>query len=528
MPQSDSRPKTPESLSPFENFRYDLPASMVVFLVALPLCLGIAVASGAPPIAGLITGIVGGLVVAWASGSPLSVSGPAAGLTAIVAAAITEVGGYEAFLVAVMLAGLMQIGLGFLRAGLIAYYFPSTVIKGLLAAIGAILVLKEIPHALGVDADYFGDFEFWQRDGENTFSEIAEALGHTQFGAMAIAVIGLAVLIALDRWPKLKLKWLPGPLIVVTLGIALNQLFFWALPEYYQGATHRVTLPSFSSFSEAVSIVPSPDWAAITNPAVWKAAGLIAVIASIETLLCVEAIDKLDPFQRRTPTNRELHAQGLGNFLAGLLGGIPLTAVIVRGSANIQSGGRTKMAAFGHGVLLLAAVLTIPAVLNQIPYAALAAVLLHIGYKLAPVGLFKRMYRRGWDQFTPFIITFVAILFTDLLIGVLIGLAAGVFFILRANLATPYFMHHREVRDRAEEGGTRSLVRIELSENVSFLNKASVSQALQELPDQSIVEIDGSSSQYIDRDVVEIIRDFAQTAHVRGIELRLAGVPELD
>lgn len=526
-----TRVEEPESLSPFANLRHDLPSAVVVFLVALPLCLGIAVASDAPPMAGLITGIIGGLIVAWASGSPLSVSGPAAGLTAIVAGAITQLGSYEAFLLAVFLAGLMQMGLGALKAGLIAYYFPTTVIKGLLAAIGAILILKEIPHALGVDADYLGDLDFNQADGQNTLTEIAEAvngLGHTQLGAVTIAGLGLAILLALMRWPKLQRAWLPGPLLVVVLGIGLNELFLAVSPDLYQGESHRVALPVFDSLGGIASTIRFPDFSRIGDPAIWTSAATIAVIASIETLLCVEAIDKLDPYNRTTPTNRELGAQGLGNSIAGLIGGIPMTAVIVRGSANVQSGGRTKMSAFGHGCLLLLTVVLIPFVLNRIPYAALAAVLLHIGYKLAPVSLFKTMYRRGWEQFAPFMITFCAILFTDLLRGVLIGLAAGVFFVLKANLQTPYFMSQREVRDEQTERGSVAHVRIELSQNVSFLNKASVNKVLHELPAGSVVEIDGSGSQYIDRDVLEIIRDFERSGSRRGLEVKLVAVPELD
>jgi len=529
---ANTQVEEPESLSPFANLKHDIPAAVVVFLVALPLCLGIAVASDAPPMAGLITGIIGGFIVAWASGSPLSVSGPAAGLTAIVAGAIASLGSYEAFLLAVFLAGIIQAGLGGIRAGLIAYYFPSTVIKGLLAAIGAILILKEIPHALGVDADYLGDLDFHQRDGENTITEIGNALsglGHTQLGAVLIAVLGLAILLSLERWPKLKRSWLPGPLLVVGLGIGLNELFHLVSPDLYQGASHRVTLPVFESLAQIGDAIAFPDFSRIGDIEVWKAAGTIAVIASIETLLCVEAIDKLDPYNRTTPTNRELGAQGLGNSLAGLIGGIPMTAVIVRGSANVQSGGRTKMSAFVHGLLLLVTVLLIPFVLNLIPYAALAAVLLHIGYKLAPVSLFKTMYKRGWGQFLPFVITFSAILFTDLLIGVLIGLAAGVFFVLKANLKTPYFMHHREVYDeQTDDGSTRSHVRIALSENVSFLNKASVNKVLHDLEAGSVVEIDGSNSQYIDRDVVEIIRDFERSSNRRGVQVTLNAIPELD
>lgn len=515
------------NLSPLKNFRHDLPAAIVVFLVALPLCLGIAKASGAPLIAGLIAGIVGGIVVAWLSGSPLAVSGPAAGLFVIVLDGITELGSWEAFLVTVILAGVIQLILGFARAGIIAYYFPSSVIKGLLAAIGIILILKQIPHAIGFDADYEGDMAFAQPDGRNTLTEIPYALGHFHLGATIISTVGLLLLILESKFARFKPKWLPGPLLVVGLGILFNEVFRTAAPALANEGMLLVELPTATS-GTIFSAIASPDFSAFSNPAVYRIAAVLAVIASIETLLCIEAIDKLDPFRRVSNTNRELRAQGIGNIISGLLGGLPMTAVIVRGSTNVHSGGRTRMAAFGHGVLLLLSVLLVPGLLAKIPLASLAAVLLHVGYKLAPVGLFKRIYRLGWSQFVPFVVTILAILFTDLLIGVAIGMAVGIFYILRANLATPYFMHRRTDEETQGPRGSRHHIVIELSENVTFLNKASVNRALQEIPDGSLVEIDGRSALYIDRDVLEIVHEFAAGAQHRGVDVKLIGMPNAD
>lgn len=521
-PTHPSHSGTATNLSPWANFRHDLPASVVVFLVALPLCLGIALASGAPLMAGLITGVVGGLVVPWLTGSPLSVSGPAAGLTVIVLAGIERLGGYDAFVLAVMLSGVMQIGLGMVRAGLVAYYFPSNVIKGLLAAIGVILILKQIPHAIGFDLDYEGDLAFVQPDGRNTLTEIPYAIGHFHLGALIIAAVGLVLLIAWAKIPALKrLRWLPGPLIVVAAGIALNEGFRAFAPTLANEGKLLVNLGDGSLWAE----FRFPDWSRITDPEIYTTAALIAIVGSIETLLCVEAIDKIDPYKRSSDTNRELRAQGVGNMLAGLIGGLPMTAVIVRGSANVHSGGRSQMASFGHGVLLVAAVLAIPSVLKLIPLAALAAILLHVGYKLAPISLFVSLYRRGLDQFVPFMVTVVAILFSDLLTGVAIGMGCAVFYILRANLATPYFIHRMEVIENAEQ---KSRIHIELSENVTFLNKASVNKALRELPDNSVVEIDGSHATYIDRDVLELIEEFREGARLRGIEVSITQVPASD
>ena len=515
------------NLSPFKNFKHDLPAGIVVFLVALPLGLGIALASGAPLLSGLISGIVGGIVVSWFTGSPLSVSGPAAGLTVIVLNAIDSLQSWEAFILAVFISGLLQVVLGFARAGLIAYYFPSTVIKGLLAAIGLILILKQIPHAIGFDADPEGEMSFQQIDGRNTFTEIPYAIGHFHLGAALIALVGVIILVAIEKNPKLKFKWLPGPLIVVALGLILNELFLAVAPSLANVNELLVQIPDVADHG-LLSMMSFPDFSRLGDPLIYTTAVTLAVVGSIETLLCVEAMDRQDPYKRQSEPNKELKAQGIGNAVAGLIGGLPMTAVIVRGSANVQAGGRTPMASFAHGVLLVVSVLLVPTLMNKIPLAALAAVLLHVGYKLAPIGLFKRMWSLGSNQFIPFIITVLAILFTDLLWGVLIGLAAGTFYILRANLATPYYMHSRQARQEEGPTGKRMHIDIELSENVSFLNKASVSRALQDIPDDARVRISGAHCLYIDRDVLEIIHDFAGSARHRGIEVELEDIPPAD
>lgn len=513
------------------NLKYDLPASVVVFLVALPLCLGIAVASGAPPLAGLITGIVGGTVVAWVSGSPSAVSGPAAGLTTIVLAAIHDLG-YEGFLLAVVAAGIMQIALGLARAGIFAYYFPSSVIKGMLAAIGIILIIKQIPHALGFDEDFEGDLTLFEDvtvtlpdGGEVTlsfFEQLTYAFGHIGWGAVIITLIGLVALLLWGRIDFLKnLRWLPGPLVVVVGGVLLNLLFHGVAPEWALENKHLVRLPS-GGFDELFGALRFPDFSRLADAEIYSSAFTIAAVASIETLLCIEAMDKLDPWKRSTPTNRELVAQGVGNTLAGMIGGLPMTAVIVRGSANIHSGARTRMSAFVHGLMLLLAVVLIPFVMNMIPLAALAAVLLYVGYKLANFDLFKRMLSMSSDVWVPFIVTIVAILATDLLRGVGIGMVVGLFFILRSNLQTPFFVRHR---DSHPEHDGRQFVRLELSENVSFLNRASVNRVLHELPEGAIVEIDGTRSQYMHPDVIELIHEFEETAHTRGIEVTMIGIP---
>ncbi|MHC2992875.1 membrane protein [Pontibacter sp. HJ8] len=502
------------------NLGKDIPAGLVVFLVALPLCLGISLASGAPLLSGIITGIVGGVVVAWLSGSNLSVSGPAAGLTVIVLNGIETLQSYEAFLLAVVLAGVLQVGLGFLKAGVIGLYFPSSVIRGMLAAIGLILILKQIPHFMGADDDFFGEMNFFQPDGRNTFSELIHAFSAINLGALIIGVLSLTVLILWDTpfIKRIKLfKLIPGALIVVIGSVGINYLFIHYFPELAVAGNHLVNLPMISSAQDIGNELRFPAFDQFTNPSLYVVAFTIAIIASLETLLSVEAVDKLDPHKRRTPNNRELKAQGVGNIMAGLLGGIPMTAVIVRSSANIAAGGQTKMSAFVHGIFLLLSVLFLAGFLNQVPLSALAAVLLIVGFKLTKPALYKSQLKLGHEQFIPFIVTILAILFTDLLVGILIGLTIGIFYILKANYKSPYFYHKEEQRDK-------DIIRIRLSEHVSFLNKASIVLTLEHLPQNSHVIIDGENSEYIDYDVLEAIQAFKETAHERNITVEVLNV----
>lgn len=495
------------------NLKKDLPSSIVVFLVALPLCLGIALASGAPLFAGLLTGILGGIVTASVSGSQLSVSGPAAGLTVIVFGAIAKLGSYETFLLAILLAGGLQILLGIIKAGTIASYFPSSVIEGMLAAIGIILILKQIPHAVGYDASFEGDESFNSGGSENTFSAISTALSRVSYGAVIISSVSLLVLI---YWPKFKkLSALPAPLLVVAIGILFAFLFKGTGFEIK--AEHLVQIPVVNSFSEFKDLFISPDFSQIANPDVWVVAGTIAVVASLETLLSVEAVDKIDPYKRVSPTNRELVAQGVGNMTSGLLGGLPMTAVIVRSSANVNSGGKTKVSAIFHGLWLLLSLLLIPGVLNSIPLSCLAAILLMTGYKLAKFDLFKKMWKEGKGQFIPFAATILAVVFTDLLKGVAIGMMIGVFYILRNNLRNPYFY-------TIERNGDKKLITIKLAEEVSFLNKAAIQFTLNHLPNETDVVIDGTNSRYIDSDVLEIIHNFKHNAYSKGIIVQLVNV----
>lgn len=498
-----------------KNLKRDLPSSIVVFLVALPLCLGIALASGAPLFAGLITGIVGGVVVASLSGSQLSVSGPAAGLTAIVLGAIGQLGGYQIFLLAVVLAGAMQIILGLLKGGTIGNYFPSSVIEGMLAAIGLTLILKQLPHALGVDSDFFGDESFFQKDNENTFSAISGALNHFSLAAIIISVLSILILVF---WPKFKkLSVVPAPLVVVVIGVVLTIAFQGG--NYALAAKQMVEIPVVNSWSEFTGLFAVPDFSQILNGKVWVVAATIAVVASLETLLSIEAVDKIDPIKRVSPTNRELMAQGTGNMVSGLLGGLPLTSVIVRSSANVNAGGRTKMSAIFHGGWLLLSLLFIPGIINMIPLACLAAILLVTGYKLARIELFKHMFHKGWDQFVPFVITIVAVLLTDLLKGVAIGMLFSIFYLLRTNMRNPYFY-------KIQEEGNKKNLRIKLAEEVSFLNKAAIQVVLNKIPKETNVIIDGSNSRYIDPDVLETIFNYKHNAYTKGIIVILENIKE--
>lgn len=513
----------------FAHYKADLPAGLVVFLVALPLCLGIALASGAPLFSGIIAGILGGIVVGSMSGSSASVSGPAAGLTVIILNAIESLGSFEMLLLATLIAGGIQLIMGIFKAGIISHYFPSSVIKGLLAAIGLTLILKQIPHAVGYDADFEGDFAFLQPDGENTFSELLKAFDFLHTGAAVISLVSLLILLAWEQpWMK-KLglvKAVPGALVVVVAGILMNLLFGLIAPSLQIQGNHLVQLPVLESLGEAGTLISLPDFSAWNNPQVYVVAFTIAIIASIETLLNVEATDKLDPHKRITPTNRELKAQGIGNMLSGLIGGLPMTSVIVRSSANLAFGARTKLSAIFHGILLLICVLLIPTILNLIPLSALAAVLIFIGYKLTKVSLYSEMYRLGWNQFVPFIVTVIAIMFTDLLRGIMIGMAFAIFFILRNNYKTPYFFE-KDKDDQGKSVAPKERIRIFLSEEMTFLNKGSMLLTLRNIPRNSDVLIDGSRSVNIDYDVLEVINNFKQTAKEKNIRLELINIPEI-
>jgi len=500
------------------NFKFDLPSSLVVFLVALPLCLGIALASGAPLFSGLIAGIIGGLIVAPLSGSPLGVSGPAAGLAVIVYGAIEELGSYPTFLAAVVVAGVAQVLLGVLKAGVIGYYFPSSVIKGMLSGIGIIIFLKQIPHAVGYDANPEGDFSFIQQDGHNTFSEISYMLGNLSNTAMLISGLGLLILVLWEQKFIKNLSFstiIQGPLVVVLMGIGVN-VFFANYVGLALNASQIVAIPVNDGFSSFLTQFTTPDFKAFLNPSIYAIGVTMAVVASLETLLCVEATDKLDPYKRITPTNRELFAQGAGNIVSGFIGGLPITQVIVRSSANIQSGGRTKTSAFLHGALLLICAFSIPKLLNLIPLSALAAILLLVGYKLAKPSLVVNMWRRGRSEFIPFAITVLGIVFTDLLSGIALGLVVAVVFILWENFKIPYKFDIKHY----EKGEP---IVISFSESVSFLNKASIQRTLNTVPDDSKIILDASATLNMHLDVKEIIEEFQISAVLRNIEVVLTG-----
>ncbi|MEO0474217.1 MAG: SulP family inorganic anion transporter, partial [Bacteroidota bacterium] len=476
--------------------------------------LGIALASEAPLFAGLIAGIVGGIVVSIASGSPLGVSGPAAGLIAIVVGAVASLGSYEAFLVAVVLAGLIQIVLGLLKAGIIGYYFPNAVIRGMLTGIGITIVIKQLPFIFG-----------YPKDLDGTFMEKLEFISQSIApGSIVITVVGLAILIlwGLPFMKRLTFsRILPGPLVAVITGVLLYIAFLGsslAIPDNPEKYTHLVNIPITDSWASFLELFTLPDFSVLSNPEVYVVAMTIAVVASLETLLCVEATDKLDPEKRITPTNRELLAQGIGNSISGMIGGLPITQVIVRSSANIQAGGKSKASAFIHGIFLLVTVLAIPNILNLIPYASLAAILLMVGYKLAKPALFKEMYEKGWEQFIPFIATVVFILATDLLIGIGVGLAIAIAQILWNNYKVPYHFD-QEVHDEKP-------IHILLSEDVSFLNKASIKHTLEQLPDDSYVILDASKTKNIHPDVIEIIEDFRINAGTRNITFEFKEMPQ--
>ncbi|MEJ7828219.1 MAG: SulP family inorganic anion transporter [Segetibacter sp.] len=497
----------------------DISAGIVVFLIALPLCLGVALASGAPLLSGVISGIIGGIVVGLLSRSQTSISGPAAGLAAVVLSAINELGAFEIFLTAVVIAGVIQLILGMVKAGFVANYIPRNVVKGLLAAIGIILILKQIPHAMGFDRDFQEDFTFLQRDGENTFTELLTALNFILPGAVIITAISIFVLITWDKTPMKKVKLFPASLFVVILGVFLNFIFKKYMPALAIQTTHLVNIPPLDT-NNLGSYLHFPSLANFGNYNIWIVAFTIAIIASLETLLNIEAVDKIDPHKRETPQNNELIAQGVGNIFAGFLGGIPITSVIVRSSVNIQSGNETKFSAILQGVLMLISVLAFSQTFNLIPLASLAAILLMTGYRLARITIFKEMYRKGWEQFVPFVVTILAIVFTDLLIGVVIGLLVSIFYLLRSNFRNPFVKEDNQLH-------IGEVVKLELPNQVSFFNKASIKETLWAVPANTKVIIDATYSDYIDTDVLEIIVDFKiVVAPERNIQLNILGLKD--
>ncbi|WP_295126223.1 SulP family inorganic anion transporter [uncultured Chitinophaga sp.] len=498
--------------SPFSNVKGDLSAGLVVFLIAVPLCLGIALASGAPLFSGMIAGIVGGIVIGSLSGSNLSVSGPAAGLTSIVLAAIVSLGRFELFLMAVVLAGAIQLALGFAKAGTVASYFPSNVITGMLTAIGITIILTQIPHALGYDKNADVDEGY-------TVQALTDMIGNVHPGAVIITVISILILLYWNKIPVVKA--VPSALVAVLTAVGLNALFIATDSSLAIIAKeHLVTLPVASDFNSFIGQFKTPDFSSITNSKVLITAFTIAIVASVETLLNVEATDKLDPLKRHSAPNRELVAQGVGNMISGMIGGLPITSVIVRSSANINAGGRTRLSSITHGALLLVCAALIPFLLNLIPLATLAAVLLVTGYKLCKISVFKQMFAKGKYQWVPFVVTVVAIIATNLLVGVAIGLAASVLSILRGNLKSPYLFSKEKYR-------TGDFIRLELAQEVSFLNKADIMLTLDRLPAESTVEIDASKTAYIDQDVLDIIREFSQIkAPQNKIKVVLKGFKE--
>ncbi len=508
------------ALSRLHGLNNDFFAGVVVFLVALPLCLGIAIASNAPIVSGLLAGIVGGLVVGFLSGSHTSVSGPAAGLTAVIAAQITQLGSFDAFLAALVIAGLIQIAFGLARAGFISAFFPTSVIKGLLAAIGFILILKQLPHLVGFDIDPEGEMAFLQRDQHTTFSELSEMINHVHWGAFVVGIASLVVLVLLNRSEWFKKTKMPSPLLVVVFGTALGFLFSYLGASWSIGSEHRVLVPVVNSFSDIASLFQTPKFSVLANPSTWIAGLSLALVASLETLLNLEAIDKIDQKQRKSPANRELVAQGVGNLLLGLIGGLPTTSVIVRSSVNINAGAQTKRSAIIHGLLLLICVLLLPAVINQIPLSCLAAILIITGLKLVRPAIFVDMWAQGKQQLLPFLSTFLGIVFTDLIIGVMIGLCVSVFFILQRNIKGP-------VRVMAEHHMNGEIIRVILDSQVSFLNRASLRKALDSLPQGSRVVIDAKDTDYIDADVLDMLNDFRnEAASVRKISISTVGFKE--
>jgi MFS superfamily sulfate permease-like transporter len=497
----------------FDNWKSDLKASLVVFLVALPLCLGIALASNAPLASGIYSGVIGGLVVGFLSGSPISVSGPANGLTVIVAAAIASLGSFEAVAVAIFIAGLFQILFSALRFGVVGDYFPTSVIKGMLAAIGIILILKQLPHAIGFDVDYMGDDSFYEKTGGNTFSQLVNALDFLHLGAVFVSGISISIILGWDKLAKSKwifFKIIPGPLVAIVSAIFINKFFSYTLPDFVLQGEHLVSLPFQGGVREFFSAVKLPNWGLLNDVRVYLIGFSIALIGSLESLLSVDAADKIDSEKRFTDKNRELRAQGIGNLMCGLLGGIPIASVIVRSSVNVNSGAKTQLSSILHSVWILLSVILIPGLLNLIPLPVLASILLVVGYRLANPQIFKVMYLKGVNQFIPFVVTIIAILFSNLLVGIMVGITIGFIFVIRSNI-------HQSMVLVQE----KNLFLIRFFKDVSFLQKAELQKMFAKITPGSTVIIDGSNSVFVDDDIIDSIEEFMKRAESIGIDVRL-------
>ncbi len=501
----------------FKLWKDDFRSSVVVFLIAIPLCLGIALASNAPLTAGLYAGIIGGMIVGFASGSPISVSGPSAGLTVIVASAIQDLGSFEAFTVALFISGFIQIIFGFLKGGIIGNFFPASVIKGMLAAIGIILILKQFPHAVGYDADFMGDENFIDPGGQNTFSRLIAALNFFHPGAVVISIMTLFLIWIWEKTSARGSKFfqlVPGPLVAVILAIIVNQLFGFLSPSLVLEGNHLVTLPYKGGLGDFFRGFSTPNWGHLGNVRVFTAAGTLALVASLESLLAVDAADKMDDEARNTNKNRELMAQGLGNVLSGFVGGLPITSVIVRSSANATAGAKTKLSTILHGIWLTLSIIIFPNFLNLIPLSALAGILIFVGYRLTKPALLKKVYDRGFDQFIPCVVTIIAILLTNLLSGILIGIFVGFIFVMKSNF-------HNSIVMVSDE----SFYLIRFYKDVSFLQKATLQKMLDRIPSGSSVVIDGSNAVFVDNDIVELIEDFIIRGPCQGIKVNLKKSP---
>ncbi len=495
----------------------DIRAAVVTFLVALPLCMGIAIASGAPPMAGVLSGVIGGLLVGYLSQSPFMVTAPAAGIVAITVNTVGAVGSYRGMLAALVVAGGLQVLLGIVGAGTLSYMVPLAVIKGMLAAIGLILILKQIPHALGYSVDFVGDESFRQLNNENTFTTLVSALERVHPGATAITTVSLLVLIAWSTTTRLR-RWVPGPLVVVLLAISLNWVFGWWRPGWQLTGAQLVTLPTFGAWSELLAVLQGPDWSVLSRSEAWRAALALGVVASLESLLTLSGTSRIDPYRREPSANRELLAQGVGNTVSGLVGGLPMSGVVVRSAVNVDAGAQSKVAVMIHALLLLVAVVAAPGLLSLIPISALAAILLYTGWKLVHPSFLQHAWKQGWRRFTPFLVTMLAIMLTDLLMGIGIGLIVGFAFVL--------LEHQRSQGYTVVSPKGAVLTRLRLNDPVTFLHKATLAATLEALPEGSRIELDGRFTRHVDPDVLELIHEFKETARSRRIDYRLVGIPD--